>query len=108
MGSSAGHLGEAGAGRWDAREESRGDTSRTTTTLSTLALNLLHAAGWSVGDTAFVTEADVLVWLVSGRNGENVIGAEGPTQTAAWRAACDQARAVGMLPGWRMSEPGVG
>ena len=43
------------------------------------ALKLLHAAGWCVGDTAFLTEAGVLVWLVSGRNGENVIRAEGPT-----------------------------
>ena len=71
-------------------------------------LALLHAAGGSIGDTAFVTEAGVQVWLVSGRNGENVIRAEGPTQAAAWRAACDQARAVGMLPGWRVSVPGVG
>ena len=55
------------------------------------ALALLHAAGWSVGDTAFVTESGALVWLVSGRNGENVIRAEGPTQTAAWHMACDVA-----------------
>jgi hypothetical protein len=68
----------------------------------------LHAAGWCVGDTAFVTEASTLIWLVSGRNGENVIRAEGLTQAAAWRAACDQARAAGMLPGWRVSQPGVG
>ena len=72
------------------------------------ALKLIHAAGWSVGDTAFLTEVGVLVWLVSGRNGENVIRAEEPAQAAAWRAACDQARAVGMIPGWRVSEPGVG
>ena len=41
------------------------------------ALKLLHAAGWNVGDTAFLTEAGALVWLVSGVNGENVIRAEG-------------------------------
>jgi hypothetical protein len=64
--------------------------------------------GQLIGDAAVVTEAGVLVWLVSGRNGENVIKAEGPTQVATWRAACDQARAVGMLPGWRVSQPGVG
>jgi hypothetical protein len=56
------------------------------------ALKLLHAADWCVGDTAFATEAGALVWLVSGRNGENVIRAEGSTQAAAWRAVCDQAR----------------
>ena len=72
------------------------------------ALKLLDAAGWSVGDTAFVTEAGAQVWLVSDRNGENVIRAEGAAQAAAWRAACDQARAVGMLPGWRVSQPGAG
>jgi hypothetical protein len=72
------------------------------------ALKLLHGSGWSVGDTAFVTVAGTLVWLVSGRNGENVIRAEVPTQATAWRAACDQARAVGMLPGWRVSKPGIG
>jgi hypothetical protein len=44
--------------------------------------------GQLIGDIAFVTAAGVLVWLVSGRNGENVIRAEGPTQAAAWRAAC--------------------
>jgi hypothetical protein len=72
------------------------------------ALSQFHASGWSVGDTAFVTEAGNLSWRVSGRNGENVIRAEGLTQAKAWRTACDQARAVGMLAGWRVSEAGVG
>jgi hypothetical protein len=45
----------------------------------------LYAAGWCVGDTAFVTEAGALVWFVSGRTGENIIRAEGPTQAAIWR-----------------------
>jgi hypothetical protein len=37
-------------------------------------------------------------WLVSGTNGsENVIRADGRTQSAAWWSACVQARAVGML-----------
>jgi hypothetical protein len=71
------------------------------------ALKPLHG-GWSVGDAAFVIEAGTLVWLVSGTNGENVIRAEGPTQAEAWRKACDQARAVGMLAGWRVSEAGAG
>ena len=72
------------------------------------ALKLLHASGWSAGDTAFVTEAGLLVWCVSGRNGENVIRAEGPTRAAAWRLACDQARAVGMLVGGWVLQPGIG
>ena len=69
---------------------------------------LLHAAGWCIRDTAFVTEASTLVWLVSDRNGENVIKAEGPTQVAAWLMECDQARAVGILAGGPVPPPGVG
>jgi hypothetical protein len=72
------------------------------------ALKLLHAAGWIVGDTAVVTEAGILVWLVSGRNGENVIRAEGQTEAAAWQAAVDQVRSVGMLRGVRPGDPGRG
>jgi hypothetical protein len=49
-----------------------------------------------------------MIWVVTGRNGENLIRAEGLTEATAWRAALGQARAVGMVPGWRASEPGVG
>jgi hypothetical protein len=52
----------------------------------------LYRAGWSVGDACLGA-----AWLVSGANGENAIRAVGPTQAAAWRRACDQAAAVGML-----------
>jgi hypothetical protein len=45
-------------------------------------LDRLHAAGWSVGDTAFVTEAGTLSWLVYGTNGENVVRVEGETRAA--------------------------
>jgi hypothetical protein len=38
-----------------------------------------------------------VVWVVSGHNGENAIRAEGSTESAAWRAALDQARTLGML-----------
>jgi hypothetical protein len=65
----------------------------------------LHRAGWSVGDAAFVTDAGGLVWVVSGHNGENPIRAEGLTPAVAWRAACDQARALGMLGGWQIRPP---
>jgi len=71
-------------------------------------LKLLHAAGWCVGDTAFVTQAGKLSWLVYGTNGENIVRAEGETRAAARRAAWCQAGAVGMLPGWRVSQPGAG
>jgi hypothetical protein len=56
----------------------------------------LHRAGWSIGDAAYV-EHGVLVWLVTGTNGENLIRAEGPTRAAAWWAAVGQAEAVGMI-----------
>jgi hypothetical protein len=52
----------------------------------------LKRAGWSIGDVA--TAAG---WLVSGRNGENVIEARGWTQAEAWYNACLQAGAAGMF-----------
>src|SRR5262245_8479345 len=56
----------------------------------------LHAAGWSVGDVRRLTAAGPR-WLVTGTNGGNVLRAEAPTQTEAWRRAAEQARALGML-----------
>jgi hypothetical protein len=55
----------------------------------------LHAAGWTVGDVA-VHGKSGLVWIVSGRNGENRIEARGATQDEAWRNAVMQAEVVGM------------
>jgi hypothetical protein len=55
-------------------------------------LDRLRRAGWSVGETGSANR-----WHVSGANGENVIFAEGRTQTEVWWRACEQARAVGML-----------
>ena len=57
----------------------------------------LHAAGWSIGDAAYVERGDGvrLVWLVTGTNGENRIRAEGPTRDEAWREAVGQARPWG-------------
>jgi hypothetical protein len=58
----------------------------------------LHAAGWSIGDAAYVERGSgVLVWLVTGTNGENLIRAEGTTRNEAWREAVGQALAVGMI-----------
>jgi hypothetical protein len=62
------------------------------------AFNRLKRAGWSIGDAGLATEGG-LVWVVAGRNGENVIRAEGASQAAAWREAVGQARAAGMLDG---------
>jgi hypothetical protein len=74
----------------------------------TNALDQLHRAGWSIGDTAFTTTPGSLAVVVFGSNGENLIRAEGPTCGAAWLAALDQARTLGMLGGIRPGDPQVG
>ena len=61
------------------------------------ALGSLHRAGWSIGSTAFASASGGLVWAVDGWNGENVIRADGGTEAAAWQAAFEQARGLGML-----------
>jgi hypothetical protein len=44
------------------------------------ALGQLHAAGWSIGDTAFYdVERGGIAHVVIGSNGENQIRAEGET-----------------------------
>ena len=50
----------------------------------------LDAAGWSVGESCFMTDAGVM-WQVDGTNGEIRLLARAPTQTGAWRAACTDA-----------------
>jgi hypothetical protein len=55
----------------------------------------LHAAGWSVGDVAALTDTGQ-VWIVSGTNGENRIEARGASQDEAWHNAVLQAEAGGM------------
>jgi hypothetical protein len=39
-------------------------------------------------------------WIVSGANGENVIRAEGATETEAWQRAFEQADSLGMMGRW--------
>ena len=56
-----------------------------------------------MGSTALATSIGRLVWVVGGRNGEDVITAEGSTETA-WRAAVEEARALGVQFGSRRSE----
>ncbi len=62
------------------------------------ALIRLRRAGWSVGEAAFSGPRST-TWVVSGRNGENLIRAFGPTADAAWLEAERQARELGMLDG---------
>lgn len=56
----------------------------------------LRRAGWTLGVTAFHATGGGLAWAVSGRNGENLMRAEGATQGEAWGAAECEARALGM------------
>jgi hypothetical protein len=56
------------------------------------SLDRLHRAGWGVGHAAFGA-----TWQVDGTNGENVLFACAATLDDAYRPACVQARAVGML-----------
>jgi hypothetical protein len=65
-------------------------------TPSDTAYRRLHRSGWTIGDTAFSRPRGVS-WRVYGRNGENLILADGNTRDGAWTAAVEQARAVGML-----------
>jgi hypothetical protein len=37
------------------------------------------------------------IWIVSGANGENVIQADGATETEAWQRAFEQADSLGMM-----------
>jgi hypothetical protein len=56
----------------------------------------LHASGWSVGESCFLTNSGI-VWQVDGTNGANRLLARGPSQAAAWRSACEQAAAAGIV-----------
>jgi hypothetical protein len=55
-----------------------------------------HRAGWSIGSMATLQGT----WIVSGANGENVIRAEGATETEAWQRAFEQADSLGMMGRW--------
>jgi hypothetical protein len=70
------------------------------------AIDASHRAGWSIGDTAFARPG-ASPRLVGGRDGENVIQAEGATVGEARRNALGDARALGMLGRGRRSRPRV-
>ena len=58
--------------------------------------NLLPRAGWSIGDTAF-TEDQGKTWLVYGTQGGYEIRAEDSDRGEAWKQACRQAEALGLI-----------
>ena len=57
---------------------------------------ILHRAGWSIGDTAFVGKEGIS-WLVFGTKGDHSIQAEGKSQEEAWKQACRQAEEMGLV-----------
>jgi hypothetical protein len=57
---------------------------------------ILHRAGWSIGDAAFVGK-DGISWLVIGTNGDHMIQANGKTQEETWKQACRQAEEMGLV-----------
>jgi hypothetical protein len=59
----------------------------------------IHRAVWTIGDTAFHATDGRLVWVVSGRNGENKIRVEGAMSAGASLQAVEQARLMRLLRG---------
>src|ERR1700687_2463877 len=57
----------------------------------------LHCSGWSVGDCRFILANRGLVWLVTCTHGQHVLQTRAPTQREAWREACKQEKALGLL-----------
>lgn len=56
--------------------------------LSDAAYSLLHAVGWSIGDTAYHDpDTSQLVWLVYCHRGEQQVVAKAESQSAAWNEA---------------------
>lgn len=55
---------------------------------SDAAYSLLHAAGWSIDETAYTdTNSGRLVWLVYGHRGVQQVVAKAGSQSAAWNEA---------------------
>ena len=62
------------------------------------AYEALHAAGWSVGDSALHTTSGVLRWLVVCTKGDRRIEGRGATRAEDWRSALYQAESPGVRP----------
>jgi hypothetical protein len=58
--------------------------------------SLLHRAGWSIGDTVF-SNAGGMYWLVYGTQGGYEIRSEDADRGEAWKKACRQAEALGLI-----------
>jgi hypothetical protein len=58
--------------------------------------SILHRAGWSIGDIAFAGQEGIS-WLVYGTNGDHLIQVHGKSKEEAWKQACRQADALGMV-----------
>jgi hypothetical protein len=69
---------------------------------SDLCFIRLHRAGWSSGSV--VTAQGT--WIVIRANGENVIHAEGATETEAWQRAFEQAGSLSILGRWFWARTG--
>ena len=76
-----------------------------------MALGNLASLRWTSSKRSlydfFATTDGGRVWAVSGRNGENLIRAEGASEAEAWHRAVDQAQSVGMLEGIIRGNPGL-
>ena len=59
----------------------------------------LRQAGWEVDLMTMPAPGGSTVWVITGRNGENLIRVDDPSEEHAWQAAVDQARSAGMWPG---------
>lgn len=60
------------------------------------AIGRLHRAGWSVGDHLAVSGSGA-TWVVTGRNGENLLTVEGATAAEAWGRAPEEAARLSLL-----------
>jgi hypothetical protein len=58
--------------------------------------HILHRAGWSIGDTACI-DADGMYWLVYSTQGGSAIRVEARDRGAAWKKACREAKALGLI-----------
>jgi hypothetical protein len=58
--------------------------------------SLLHRAGWSIGDTAF-EDFEGVYWLVYGTQGGYEIRVEDADRGEAWKKACREAEALGLI-----------
>lgn len=54
--------------------------------------DLIHLLGWSVGELMLRSPDGAVLWQVAANRDGHTILAWGPTQPAAWKAACRKVR----------------